>query len=104
MKIISRIFWSVVFIVIFGIALKNMQEVVLHLYLGYEIKGPLVLVLFSILGAGFAMGVLAMTPTFFRQRRDLSKQKKTIASIQSETEASRQIRVQPPQPDSVVNQ
>lgn len=104
MKIISKIFWAIIFIFIFGVALKNMQEVILHFFLGYEIKGPLVLILFSILGMGFVMGVMAMTPSFFRQRRDLAKQKKAIATMQKETEAQRQVRVQPPQPDSVVNQ
>ena len=104
MKIISRIFWTIIFIVIFGFALKNTQEVVLHFFLGYEIKGPFVLVLVPILAMGFVMGVLAMTPTFFRQRRDLSKQKKAIAAMQKEAETQRQVRVQPPQPDSIVNQ
>ena len=103
MKFISRIFWVLIAVVIFGFALKNMQEVVLHFFLGYEIKGPLALVMFGIFFAGGVMGVLAMTPTFFRHRRDLSKHKKTIAGMQKENEAQQLARVQQPQPDSIVN-
>jgi hypothetical protein len=48
--------------------------------------------------------VLAMTPTFFRHRRDLSKHKKTIAGMQKENEAQQKARMQQPQPDIIVNQ
>ena len=104
MKLMSKLFAALIIIVIFGFALKNMQEVVLHFFLGYELKGPLALVLFGIFLAGAVMGVLAMTPTFFRHRRDLSKHKKTIAGMQKESEAQQQARVQQPQPDIIVNQ
>lgn len=104
MKLISKIVAAFIIVIIFGFALKNMQEVVLHFFLGYELKGPLALVLFGILLAGAVMGVLAMTPTFVRQRRDLSKYKKAIVSMQKEEQAQQQVRVQQPQPDSIVNQ
>lgn len=103
MKIVSKIFAAIIVIVIFGFALKNMQEVVLHFFLGYQIHGPLALVLFGTFFIGAVMGVLAMTPTFFRHRRDLTRHKKTIASMQKETEAQQQVRQQPPQPDSIVS-
>ncbi|CAN5319399.1 hypothetical protein BH11PSE11_BH11PSE11_36970 [soil metagenome] len=104
MKIISRIFSAFVLIIIFGFALKNMQEVALQFFLGYEIKGPLALILFGVFVTGSVMGVLAMTPTFFRQRRELNRTKKTIATMQKQSEAQELVRVQPPQPDSIVNQ
>lgn len=103
MKFISKILATLVVIVIFGFALKNMQEVVLHFFLGYEIRGPLALILFGVFLIGAVLGVFAMTPTFFRHSRDLSKHKKTIAAMQKESELRRQARVQPPQPDSIVN-
>ena len=104
MKLISKIVAAIVMIVIFGFALKNMHEVVLHFFLGYEIRGPLALLLFGVFLLGAVLGVCAMTPSFFRHSRDLSKHKKTIAAMQKEREAQQQARAQPPQPDSIVNQ
>lgn len=104
MKLVSRIFATIIIVIIFGFALKNMQEVDLRFFLGYEIRGPLALVLFGVFLIGAVTGVLAMTPTFFRHRRDLSKHKKALASMQKESEARQLAAARPPQPDSVVNQ
>ena len=103
MKILFRIIAAILFIVFFGFALKNTQEGALQFFLGYEIRGPLVLLLLGFFTLGAAMGVLAMMPTVLRYRRDLSKQKKTIVVMQKDSEAQHLARVQPPQPDSVIN-
>jgi len=103
MKILFRIVAVVLFIIFFGFALKNTQEVALRFFFDYEFRGPLVLLLLSFFAAGAALGILAMIPTLFRHRRDLAKQKKTIATMEQENEAKRLARIQPPQPDSVVN-
>lgn len=102
MKLLFRIVAIILFVIFFGFALKNTQEVALHFFLDYEIRGPLVLLLLGFFAAGGVLGVLAMTPTVFRHRRDLSKHKKAIAAMQQENEAKRLARVQPPQPDSIV--
>jgi lipopolysaccharide assembly protein A len=103
MKILFRIVAAILFIVFFGFALKNTQEVALRFFFDYEIRGPLVLLLLSFFAAGAALGILAMIPTLFRHRRDLARQKKTIATMEQENAAQRLARMQPPQPDSVVN-
>jgi len=103
MKLLFRLLGIILFVVFFGFALKNTQEVALHFFLDYEIKGPLVLLLLGFFIAGGMLGVLAMTPTVFRHRRDLSKHKKTIVAMEKENEARQMNRVQPPQPDSIVN-
>jgi uncharacterized integral membrane protein len=102
-KLVSKIIWGILFIVVFGWALKNMHEVVLAFFMGYEIKGPLALILLGAFAAGAVLGVLAMTPTVFRHKRDLSKQKKMIAAMQKESDAQQLARIQPPQPDSIVS-
>lgn len=101
MKILFRIVAAILFIVFFGFALKNTQEVALRFFFDYEIRGPLVLLLLSFFAGGAALGILAMIPTLFRHRRDLSKHKKTISAMEQEREAQRAARMQPPQPDSV---
>ena len=103
MKFLFRIVAAILFIVFFGFALKNTQEAALRFFFDYEIRGPLVLLLLVFFAGGAALGILAMMPTLFRQRRDLARQKKAIATMEREQEAQRAARTQPPQPDSVIN-
>jgi putative membrane protein len=103
MKVLFRIVAVILFIVFFGFALKNTQEVALRFFFDYEMRGPLVLLLLAFFAGGAALGILAMIPTVFRHRRDLAKHRQLIATMEKEREAQRQARVQPPQPDSVVN-
>lgn len=100
MKFVSTIVGFVVFVLFFGFALKNTQEVDLHFFLDYELRGPLVLMLLGFFVAGASLGVLALTPTVFRHRREATKQKSTITTLQG-------VAKQPdsaPQPDSVKTQ
>lgn len=103
MKLIFRLIAAILFIVFFGFALKNTQEVALRFFLDYELRGPLVLLLLGFFAGGAVLGVLAMTPTVFRHRRELSRQKKTLGLMQKEHEATQRSIVQPPQPDSILN-
>ncbi|MGB6056336.1 MAG: LapA family protein [Burkholderiaceae bacterium] len=103
MKIIVRIIAVLIFIVFFGFALKNTQEVALRFFFDYELHGPLVLVLLAFFAIGAVLGVLAMTPTVFRHRREVSRQKKQIATLQKEVDAQHLARAYPPQPDSVMH-
>lgn len=79
MKILFRIVAALLFVVFFGFALKNTQEVALHFFLDYEIRGPLVLLLLGFFAAGAILGVLAMTPTVLRHRREASRSKRLAA-------------------------
>jgi uncharacterized integral membrane protein len=103
MKILFRVFAAILFIMFFGFALKNTQEVALMFFMGYEIRGPLVLLILGFFAVGATLGVLAMTPTVFRHRRELTRQRKIIATLQKEHQAQLLARTQPPQPDAVVN-
>jgi uncharacterized integral membrane protein len=83
MKFVSTIVGLVLFILFFGFALKNTQEVDLHFFLNYELRGPLVLMLLAFFIAGAALGILAVTPTVFRQRRERTRQEDKIQALQS---------------------
>lgn len=102
MKIVFRIVAAILFVLFFGFALKNTQEAALRFFFDYEIRGPLVLLLLAFFIGGAVLGILAMLPTFFRQRRDLSKQKKAIATMEQEQAAQQRARTQPPLPDGVI--
>lgn len=104
MKIIFRLLAFFLFVVFFGFALKNTDEVVLHLYFNYQTKSPLILMLLAFLMVGAILGVLAMMTTVLRYRRELSRLKIAMAQQQKEVEAAAQARSQPPLPDSVIEQ
>jgi len=103
MKFISRAIAILLFLVFFGFALKNTQEVTLDFFLNHEIRGPLVLILLGFFASGAILGVLAMTPSVFRHRRNASKSQKALTSLQKEHEAQRLANAEAPQPDSVRN-
>jgi uncharacterized integral membrane protein len=100
MRFISTFIGFVIFVLFFGFALKNSQEVDLQLFLHYELRGPLVLMLLGFFVAGAVLGVLALTPTVFRHRREANKHKLTIHTLQASALQANQ----PPQPDSVNTQ
>jgi len=102
MKLLSRIAAVILFILFFGFALENTQEVVLHFFLNYEIRGPLVLVLLGFFAVGAVLAVVAMTPIVFRHRRDLTKHQKTIVRMKQEQQAKQAARTNPPLPDNVL--
>lgn len=103
MKIVFRIVAAILFVLFFGFALKNTEPVALRYFLGYEMRGPLVLVLLGFFCAGAALGILALMPNIVRQRRELAGLRKQLSGMEQERAAQMQARVRPPQPDSVLN-
>lgn len=101
MKIVTRLIAAILFLIFFGFALKNTQEVALRFFWEYEWRGPLVLLLLGFFAGGAALGVLAMTPMAFRHRRELTRKRKLITSMQEEHETQQRARTQPPQVDNI---
>ena len=104
MKIIFRLFAISLFLVFFGFALKNTDQVVLHLFWNTSAKAPLILLLLAFFIAGAVLGVLAMTSTVLRYRQALTKQKKESEQQQKAAETLARVRAQPPMPDAVMEQ
>ena len=102
MKFLLKVMSVIMAILFFGFAIKNTQEAALNFFLGYEIRGPLVLLLFGFFMIGAVFGVLGMLPSLVRHRRELSRHRKVISTMQQEHEAARVAAAQPPQPDSIV--
>src|SRR5690606_8790798 len=102
MKIVFRILAAILFLVFFGFALKNTQEVALQFFMGYELRGPLVLLLLGFFAGGAALGVLAMVPTVFRYRNEAARHRKTIVTMEEAAQSDALARSQPPQPDGIV--
>ena len=97
MKTVSTIVGLIIFILFFGFALKNTQEVNLHFFLDYELRGPLILMLLGAFVAGASVCVLALMPAMFRQRRDSTKKNATLRVLQAAASQSAPL----PQPDSI---
>ncbi|HET9822492.1 MAG TPA: lipopolysaccharide assembly protein LapA domain-containing protein [Burkholderiaceae bacterium] len=57
------------FFALFAFALNNQQETVVHWFFGFDWRAPMVVVVLAAFVAGCAVGVLAMTPAWWRQRR-----------------------------------
>ena len=103
MKIVSRIFAVILFVLFFGFALKNDQIVTLQYFFGHAQSAPLVILLLAFFLVGAVLGVLAMVPMVFRHRRDISNHKKTIAEIEKERLAGQFPNVNIRQADSIRN-
>ena len=103
MKIISRLIALIIFIALFGFALKNDDSVTLKYFFGFEQTAPLVIMLLVFFLSGAILGILAMMPMVFRHRKDINKHKKTIAEIEQERLLAQRSSMQAPQPDSIRN-
>jgi uncharacterized integral membrane protein len=97
MKLVTTVAGCILFILFFGFALKNTHQVDLNFFLGYELRGPLVLMLLAFFIAGAFLGILAVTPTVFRHRRESSQHKDTIQALQNAAGTA----ANAPQPDGV---
>ena len=72
-----------VFVLLFSFALKNSESVTVRYYLGAEWQAPLIFVLLVAFCAGAALGVLACLGQLFRQRREISRLRRTTRADES---------------------
>ena len=73
MKILSWIVRVFVFIILFGLAIKNSTQVDLKFFFDQTWQLPLSLVILIAFGVGAAFGLSAVLATLVRQRRELGK-------------------------------
>ena len=62
----------VLFVLLLGFALKNMDSVSVRYFLGFEWQAPLVLVLLMFFAFGIAFGIVASIGVIFAQRRRIA--------------------------------
>ena len=73
MRVVSRLFWALVFFTLFAFALNNQQPATVKFFFGLSWQGPMVFVVLVAFGAGCALGVVAMAPHWWRQRREVRR-------------------------------
>ena len=71
MRVLSRLFWALVFFTLFAFALNNQQMATVRFFFGLSWQGPMVFVVLVAFGAGCALGIVAMAPHWWRQRREV---------------------------------
>ena len=104
MKLLIRLLSIALFIVFFDFALKNTDEVVLHLFRNAKATAPLILLLLGFLLLGLVIGVLAMTSALLRYRRELLALKREAEQQKQSAAELAKVRSQPPAPDSLIEQ
>ena len=81
MRFIYTTFGILFFILLLGFALKNVEPVVLHYYLGYAWQAPLSLMLLITFFFGIVIGLIACVPALIRQRRELLALKRELKTL-----------------------
>lgn len=74
MRILIWLFRGIFFFALFAFALNNRQAVVVHWFFGHTWQAPLVFVVFAAFAAGCALGLVAMTPSWWRRRTIVRRQ------------------------------
>jgi uncharacterized integral membrane protein len=77
MRIVTWLVRAFIFFTLFAFALNNQGEVDVNWFFEAKWRAPLVIVVLVAFGAGLALGVLAMMPRWWRQRRLGQRQSRT---------------------------
>lgn len=80
MRLLVWLWRAFLFFALFAFALNNQQVVTVHWFFGYVWNTPLVIVVLAAFAAGATVGVLAMTPSWWRQRRRAQKARQEATS------------------------
>jgi uncharacterized integral membrane protein len=77
MRILTWLIRAFIFFTLFAFALNNQHDTVVHWFFGVQWRAPLVIVVLAAFSVGLALGVLAMVPRWWRQRRLSQRQART---------------------------
>lgn len=69
MRIVVWLFRALVFFALFAFALNNQHDATIHWFFGRQWVSPMAIVVLLAFAVGCVFGVLAMVPSWWRQRR-----------------------------------
>jgi len=78
MRYLNWLLRAILFLILFGFAVKNDQPVVLRYFFGYEWQASLVLILLLFFAVGTGVGALSVLGNIFRQRREIAILKREL--------------------------
>ncbi len=71
----------VIFVLLLGFAVKNLELVTLNYFMGYQWQEPLVVILLAFTILGVIIGLLAAMTTMFRQRREIQALRRELRRL-----------------------
>ncbi|CAN5396408.1 hypothetical protein BH09PSE5_BH09PSE5_15390 [soil metagenome] len=74
MRLLVWLFRAAVFFTLFAFALNNQQDAAVRWFFGQEWRAPMVFIVLGAFALGCAFGVIAMVPSWWKQRRVARKQ------------------------------
>ncbi len=78
MRYLNWLLRAILFLILFGFAVKNDQPVVLRYFFGHEWQASLVLILLLFFAVGTGVGALSVLGNIFRQRREIAMLKREL--------------------------
>ena len=90
MRALAWLLRAFLFFTLFAFALNNQQEAVVHWFFGFAWQAPMVIVVLAAFAAGCAVGVLAMVPRWWRQKR-VAKLAAPASAVQASGPTSTQV-------------
>lgn len=97
MRYLNWILRALLFLALFGFAVKNDQPVTLRYFFGHEWHSSVVIVTLIFFAAGAVAGALAMLPGMMQQRREMARLKREIRhrNQMADIDETQQLPVQP---------
>ncbi|OIQ87617.1 hypothetical protein GALL_305040 [mine drainage metagenome] len=87
----------ILFLLLFGLALNNLEPTVLHLLFGTQWRAPLFVLLLAAFTLGVVLGALAMLPAWLRARRGAQARATSLVTAPPPPAAT------PPHPPGVID-
>ena len=78
-----------IFFTLFAFALNNQQDATLHFFFGRQWRMPMVLIVLTAFAVGLALGILAMVPRWWKQRRAVAHAHKTMVPAPERTDTDK---------------
>lgn len=82
MRILMWILRVLLFLLLFGFAVKNDHLVMLNFFFGSEWQMPLVFVILAAFAAGAILGVTATFASLLRYRREIGRLRKAVGKLE----------------------
>jgi uncharacterized integral membrane protein len=101
MRVLVWLLRAFIFFSLFAFALNNQQPVTVRWFFGAEWTAPMVLVVLATFALGCTVGVTAMLPGWWRERRSAARLRPTATAAPGTAAASAPAAPEPPPRDGL---
>ncbi|MCB1957584.1 MAG: LapA family protein [Rhodocyclaceae bacterium] len=100
MRFLIWIFRIVLFVFLFGFAVKNDELVNVQFFLGEVRQFPLVFVMLAFFAGGAVIGFSVTLVSLFSKKREIARLKKQVRQLEREAELLQPPRIEGPPPEA----